>query len=354
MRRRTTVDIEGDAFLINARPTYPGRTFNGMKIEGLLLNSRMVQGMFDDLNPTTRPRWDYPDGPWDPDRNTRQFIAAMPAWRAHGLLGFTINLQGGSPQGYTPGGQPWINSAFDEEGELRDAYMSRTEKILDRADELGMAVILGYFYFGQDGRLGGEREVIRAVENATGWVLERKYANVLVEICNETGVHGYHHEILRPPRVCELLRMVQDRSRGRVDSARGRLLVGVSLGGRQIPSEDIVAASDLLLLHGNGVHEPDGIRDMVDETRASPAYSSQPIVFNEDDHFDFEKDDNNFLAAVGRYASWGYFDYRMEGEGFEQGYQSVPCDWSISSARKRGFFDLLARITGSKVERGAE
>src|SRR5678815_1554443 len=98
--RHTTVSIVGDAFHVNGRPTYAGRTFRGMKVEGLLLNSRMVQGVFDDRNGQTRGNWNYPDGPWDPERNTREFVAAMPAWRQAGLVGFTINLQGGSPRGY--------------------------------------------------------------------------------------------------------------------------------------------------------------------------------------------------------------------------------------------------------------
>ena len=52
-----------------------------------LLNSRMVQGIFDDRNPETVKNWAYPDtGKWDPERNTREFIAAMPDWRRHGLL----------------------------------------------------------------------------------------------------------------------------------------------------------------------------------------------------------------------------------------------------------------------------
>ena len=69
-----------------SRPTRAA-TWQGHRIEGLLLNSRMIQGIFDDLNPETRPRWAYPDtGRWDPERNTREFIAAMPEWRRHGLL----------------------------------------------------------------------------------------------------------------------------------------------------------------------------------------------------------------------------------------------------------------------------
>ena len=174
--RRTEVAIRGDAFLINGRPTYAGRTWKGRSVEGLLLNSRMVQGIFDDLNPETRAMWAYPDtGRWDPERNTREFLAAMPEWRRHGLLAFTINLQGGSPQGYSKGRQPWHNSAFAAEGELRPDYMDRLERILDRADELGMVAILGLFYFGQDERLEDEAAVVRAVDNAIDWLLDRGY-----------------------------------------------------------------------------------------------------------------------------------------------------------------------------------
>src|SRR5258705_13556614 len=124
---RTVVSIRGDAFLINGRPTYAGKTYQGSKIEGLLMNSRVVQGIFDDSNPETRGRWRYPDtGKWDAERNTREFVAAMPVWRAHGLLAFTINLQGGSPEGYSKG-QPWRNSAIDPDRGLRADYMRRLE-----------------------------------------------------------------------------------------------------------------------------------------------------------------------------------------------------------------------------------
>src|SRR4051812_35545621 len=87
----TTVSIVEDAFHIDGQPTYKGRSWNGHKIEGLLMNSRMVQGIFDDANTNTVTRWAYPDTKkWDADRNTREFIAAMPEWKKHGLLSFTI------------------------------------------------------------------------------------------------------------------------------------------------------------------------------------------------------------------------------------------------------------------------
>jgi hypothetical protein len=338
--RRTSVSIVGEDFHINGKPTYAGRTWKGRRIEGLLMNSRMVQGIFDDLNTNTVSRWAYPDtGKWDAERNAREFIAAMLEWRRHGLLAFTINLQGGSPQGYSKD-QPWHNSAITETGELRRDYMARLERILDRADELGMVVILGYFYFGQDERLKDEDAVKRAVDNATKWVFDRGYRNVIIEINNECNVR-YDHAILKPERVHELIERVKNTTRnGR------RLLVSTSYGGGTVPKENVVRASDYLLLHGNGVSDPKKVAEMVRNTRKVPGFTPKPIVFNEDDHFDFEKPMNNFIAAAGEYASWGYFDFRMKDEKFVDGYQSVPVDWGINSERKRGFFKLLAEITG--------
>jgi hypothetical protein len=137
-KRQTAVTIAGDEFQIKGKPTYSGRVWHGHKIQGLLLNSRMVQGIFDDRNPDTAKRWAYPDtGRWDAERNTREFLAAMPVWRSHGLLAFTLNLQGGSPEGYSKE-QPWHNSAIEADGTLRADCMNRLERILDRADELGM------------------------------------------------------------------------------------------------------------------------------------------------------------------------------------------------------------------------
>ncbi len=338
---RTTVSIADEKFLINGQPTYAGRMWDGVSIEGMLMNSRMVQGIFDDLNPETRSRWNYPDtGKWDADRNTREFIAAMPEWKRHGLLAFTLCLQGGSPEGYSAN-QPWHNSALNADGSLRPEFMARAAKILDRANELGMVVILGIYYFGQDQRLTDEAAVIRGVDATVDWVFQRGDRHVIIEINNECDVKKYDHAILKPDRVHELIVRVRDRKQdGR------RLLVGTSYGGNRIPDNNVVAVSDFILIHGNGVKDPARITDMVKRTRALSAFRAMPILFNEDDHFDFDKPVNNFVNAVRAGASWGYFDFRMKDEKFVDGYQSVPVDWGINSERKKGFFGKLKEITG--------
>jgi hypothetical protein len=53
----------------------------------------------------------------------------MPLWRAKGLLAFTINLQGGSPQGYSRS-QPWINSAFETDASAAAPGASKADYFL--------------------------------------------------------------------------------------------------------------------------------------------------------------------------------------------------------------------------------
>jgi len=334
---RTEIAIDTDQFRINGKLTYAGRYYQGMRVEGLLMNSRMVQGIFDDLNPQTRSRWQYPDSRlWDPERNTREFIAAMPTWREHGLLSFTINLQGGTP---VAGARrhPWENSAFEPDGSLRAAYMARLALILDRADELGMVPIVGYFYVGQAHRLRDEAAVKRGAENATGWLLDQGHRNILVELANET-MHRYHHAILRPDRIDELIGVVQ------AIRANGfRFPAGASMAGGQIPPSNIVRSSDFVLLHGNDVKESEDLLRIVHRTRQVKGYRPMPLLFNEDDHHKFELPTNHMLAAIGGYSSWGAYD--QGSSDYRNGYQSPPVNWSVNTERKTAFFLLLKQIT---------
>jgi hypothetical protein len=189
--RQTRVEIRGEKFYINGTPTYKGRSWKtsyggDYSIEGLLMNARLVQGIFDDLNKQTRGQWAYPDtGEWDPDRNTDEFIRAMAVWKAHGLLGFTLNLQGGCPYGYC-NGFPWDNSAFFSDGSLRNPFMQRAERIINRADELGMVVILGLFYFGENHEYNLGFQSI-----PVNWQLssdrKRNFFSLLAEITGSSG-----------------------------------------------------------------------------------------------------------------------------------------------------------------------
>jgi hypothetical protein len=349
--RKTEVSIKGSQFLINDTPTYQGVSWKNpegkeISMEGLLMNARLVQGIFDDLNPETRDKWAYKDtGKWDPDRNTNEFIQAMESWRQHGLLAFTINLQGGSPEGYSKG-QPWINSAFDTKGNLRKPYMDRLARILKRADELGMVAIVGLFYFGQDERLEDEVAVINAVDQASKWLLTGNWKNVLVEVNNECNVR-YDHKILKPERVHELIERIKA-----IQIDGRRLLVSTSYGGGSLPGKKVIEASDYVLLHGNGVSDPKRMQKLINDTRQRIGNDAKPIVNNEDDrpwrdkHQGFGEQGNNMIVSIENGVSWGYFDFRQQGEPLVEGFQNPPTDWGINSERKKQFFGLLKKVTG--------
>lgn len=382
---RTHISIKEDAFLLDGHPTYEGRTYRGWNVEGLLLVSRMINGIFDDENPHTRVLWKYPDsGVWAPDRNTRELLENLKVYRENGLTGITIGLQGGSPLAYspdretvmkllsergvaasqeevyagTPKGEkihPWHNSAFKSDGSLKPDFMERLKLVIEEADEQGIVIVLVLFYFGQDERLKNEEAVKMAVKNACSWVLKQGFTNVLIEINNECNVDKYDHEILKPYRVHELIELAKS-----IKHNGKRLLVSTSYASGQDgwdkPDDKVVAASDFVLLHGNGVG-PEGVIQWVRNTRSLPSYRPMPILFDEDDHYDFEEPCNNFLAAISEYAGWGYFDNAGEIDSsthfnpalgnYKDGYQNIPIEWKISSERKKAFFKLVKEISGS-------
>ncbi|MEL7240044.1 MAG: hypothetical protein AAGK78_14400, partial [Planctomycetota bacterium] len=334
---KTVASLSGTDFYINGKPTYPGRTWQGHRIEGMLMNARFVQATFDDENPDTVGNWALPDGtPYDADRNTQQFCDFLPICRDHGMTGFTINLQGGSPRGYGRI-QTWINSAFRPDGSLKDQYMQRVGKVIDTADRLGMVVILGLFYFGQDENMEGEDAIKHGVDNAVDWLVARGDRNVLVEIANESDINDcgfggnmmYEHDILvGKDRGGELIERVQQRSEGKLDTPAGRLLCTTSFRGDGRLTPPVAKVSDFILLHGNGIDDPMGLVPMIEDARTCEGYRGQPICINEDDHFNFDADVNHMIVAVKNGVGWGYYDHRPEGDPFEAGFQDMPASWA--------------------------
>jgi hypothetical protein len=281
----------------------------------------MVQAVIDIENESTP--FGYPDtGRWDPERNVDEFVAALPDYAAAGLDAVTVNLQGGNPLDAPVDNRPdWRISAYRADGSIHPEWLSRLDRVLSTAEDEGLVVILGLFYFGQDHRLANETAVIRAVDGVVDWLVAGEYRNVLIEICNECNVN-YDHAILRPDGVTELMRRVRDRS-------DGRLAVSASLTGGNVPDDSWIEASDFVLLHGNR-QEASSIRAMVRQVRNSSAYtaSPNPIVFNED-----STNLANMEAAVDAGAGWGYHD--------KVGFQVPPVSWAIDSAEKQAFFEAV-------------
>ncbi|MBK5294690.1 MAG: serine hydrolase [Acidobacteriia bacterium] len=268
----TRVSIAGDLWRINGRPTYAGTS-----AEGLLMNVRMVNAVFEDHN--------RPD--FDPEANTTRFIARIPENAAHGIRAFTLSLQGGAP-GY----EGAVNSAFHPDGSLRQPYLDRVRRVIEACDRNGTVVILGCFYQRQDQVLQNEAAVRAGVVNAAGWLGKLGYGNVVLEITNEFGHKGFDHPILRTAKgQAELIRLAKNKTPGLLVSTSGT-------GGGSLP-EEVAQAADFLLVHFNNTRLDD-----IPARVAMLKRFGKPIVCNEDDRPVAE----NLLAAelsAAAGASWG-------------------------------------------------
>jgi hypothetical protein len=351
---KTQLALDGDKFLINNRYTYRGRIWNGRLIEGLLLNSRMIQGIFDDECPETVHNWKYPDtGVWDPDRNTAEFCAALPEYRKHGLLAVTVGLQGGGSI-FTPGTYDhYLMSSFTREGELKDAYVRRLKKVLAAADDVGMIVIVNFFYWRQLNRMNGEKAVSKGIENAAGMLLDSGYRNIMIDLLNEVGI-GTDSPIV-PENIHNFLNVARSQTR----SGEHIPLGSSAPGGFMNYTDAWLAAEDVTYPHGNGLETTElsaRLRRLKEheQIRRHP----RPIVINEDSVFT-----NSLDAAISEHVSWGFY---CQGYGSDyadlfnwkakpretkyaelSGFQTVPVNWNINDAVKRNFFERMKEITGS-------
>jgi hypothetical protein len=285
------------------------------------VNSRMIQGIFDDANPATRQQWAYRDtGVWDPQRNTNEFIAMFPTYAAKGLEMVTVGLQGGAPR--LTAQHPENVTAFKPNGSLKSTWMYRLDRVITAAAEHHLKVDVSLFYFWQAHRVNTDAGIVRAVTNITDFLVRHGYTNVVVEICNECDNPHYTHANLRPTRVWSLIELVQERS-------AGTLATSASFSGGYIPPDSVITHADFVTLHGNG-QSPGQITQMVRTVKAKAAYRAHPtpIIFNED-----STNLANMDAALAAGAGWGYYD--------QAGFQSPPVNWTINTPTKRAFFDHI-------------
>ena len=338
---RTVVTIEGDAFHINGRPTYAGRIWRGYRVEGLLLNARLVQGIFDDRNPETSGRWAYPDtGRWDPDRNTREFLAAMPEWRRHGLLCVHHQPAGRQPRRATPRTSPGTTRAFEADGSLRPDYLRsagadpRPGRRAGHGRHPGLLLLRpGRAAARRGGRAArhGRRYLAGSSTRATATCWSRSTTSATSSATTT--------------RSCAAARPRADRAGQERCGVEGRrLLVGTSFGGGTIPTANVVArlrfpAHARQRRHGTPPHRRDGRQTRARarlSAHAHPLQRGRPLRLRQG----LRTTCSRPWPPTRRGAT------SNPGERLLDGYQCPPVNWTINTPRKRAFFERVREIAG--------
>jgi CubicO group peptidase (beta-lactamase class C family) len=248
---RTRVSLRENSWRINDAVTYPGT-----RAEGLLMNVRMVNAVFEDRR--------KPD--FDPDANTDRFLARLPDYAAHGVGAITLCLQGGMP-GY----EGAVNSAFASDGSLSEPYLRRVGRVIEACDRQGLVVILGCYYQRQDQILSNAAAVRAGVVNVASWLRRSGFRNVVLEIANEFDHGGFNHPLIR--RVngeIELIHLAK--------ATAPDLLVSTSGQGDGRAADSLAGVADFLLVHFNGTPLDD-----IPARIAALKRFGKPIVCNEDE-----------------------------------------------------------------------
>jgi CubicO group peptidase (beta-lactamase class C family) len=275
---QTRICIERNRWYLNGDLTYPST-----QAEGLLMNVRMVNAVFED-----KARSGF-----DADENTNEFIKKITVYLSHGVRAFTISLQGGFP-GY----EGAINSAFNPDGSLRKNYLQRVKRVIEACDRNGAAVILGCYYQRQDQILKDEKAVRKGVVNTVRWLAKSGYTNVVLEIANEFNHSGFDHPILKKSEgQVELIQLAKE--------TWPKLQVSTSgLGNGRLP-DNVCRASDFLLIHFNGTK----LEDIPKRIQALKKYG-KPIICNEDQKYG-EQAAEAARLSVENGASWGFMHEKI-------------------------------------------
>ncbi|MDZ4798453.1 MAG: hypothetical protein SGI92_09850 [Bryobacteraceae bacterium] len=304
--------------------TYTGPQYKP-EAAGRLMNLRIGQAVVHD-------EW-LTEASFDPEAHTTRVIAALDAYKQHGILAINVSLQGANPEyqlsngvvkrdrHYKLGpGKGMHTSAFRPDGSLKPEWMSRTLRLARELDRRGMILNLIYFYGYQDEIFPDTTSIDKAAVNATDSLIDNKLRNVIIEIANESDGAAYDHDKYIHLQMGKLIQLIRSRFTAR--KAGYTLPISAStLGGNNMRVyEGVQQYADYTAIHGNHL-SPEAKAKRLAELAADPSVPG-PIYMNEDNN---GRDNNGRdttlanlkleLAACDAVfnagGSWGYMPWRQ-------------------------------------------
>lgn len=322
---KTKLTIDGQKFRINGKLVYEEIAGSKPAMHGLLMNSRFIQGIFDSEE---RERFHRYGKVFDPDTNTDELIAALPQWYAKGLRAITVGMQGGGSC-FTVNGKELKNNPYSDDGTKIDpAYLQRLDKLIEACDEIGMVVIVSYFYGHNTQNIRDAQAMIRIAENMTRHLKEAGYTNVIIEVANEQNNAGFSRfPILQEPQGAVALIHI-------IKGIAPDIPVGCSSNGGFV-FEEICRACDVALIHGNGQTRSQ-LYNLIVKTKAYA--ENKPVLINED-----SQAIGQLAVCAETYCSWGYFNNMTK--------QEPPTYWEITRGEDAFFAWRMADMLGIAQEK---
>ncbi len=234
--------------------TYDGGRYR-RRVRGSLAMVRVTQALFED-------EW-LRERRFDPDANTDRVIDQLATYEEHGVGGIVVSLQGGDPgysgerNGVARGASADLGessgalvSAYNPDGSLKPAWMSRLDRLLDAANRHGLIVCLVLFQQDQDEALASREAIVAAVSNIARHLIERNARNVIIDVADawDEPEGRWDHRLFIPRYVEFLIRTVREQ----FHDADFSLPIGASSGSGMLYPMSLARLCDVVLLQGDG------------------------------------------------------------------------------------------------------
>ncbi len=323
LSEKTKVSIRGNNWFINDKIIN-----EGTPSEGLLMNVRMVNSVFEDRG--DKMPHEFVD--FDPDKNTDEFISRIPEYVNAGANAFTISLQGGSP-GY----EGAVNSAFEADGSLREDYLERVKRVIKIADKNSAVIILSCLYQRQNSHLSAlnlKDDIRNAIVNTVKWIKDNDFKNIVLEISNEYRHGGYRNWkegkwLISTKGQTDLINLAK--------KTYPDLLVGTSGMGSGTMNDSIAEAVDYITIHFNTT----ALSDYPAKIMALKKYG-KPLICNEDDKIGNDGAEALRLS-VNNGCAWGYMNV-VQNQTIPFRFEGIEDDTAVYNEMKR-----VTRIIGRQM-----
>ena len=277
---------------------------------------------------------------FDADKNKGEFIKNLKEWRKSGVNLITVGLQSPNPfaEYYKKAREQdkskniaFNSSAIKADGSLNLDFLENAGEIITEANKLGIAVLANILSPACENIFEDEFAVINGIFNATDWLVNKNFADILVNITDVSHTF-YKSSILNGGRIIKVLKSVRERINNKIILGAGiKSFAGVS----PKSISEYIELSDFIPVYANST------KTMLEKIYFFQAKNKEiPIIVVKGDDLSEKYNSygkNNLAEALENNASWCYYDQ----EGFVI-LKNKSIDWSKnSSPEKKRFFETL-------------
>ena len=289
-------------------------------------------------------------------RNKREFIENLSVWKNSGINLVTAAFQSPNPfpEYYKKAREQDKNSDFshassalNSDGSLDYDYLANLGDIIKSAGNLGFIVFVNILNSSCEHIFQDEFAVVTGIFNAVGWLEEKNFPNVLVNITDVSHTF-YKSSVLNGDKLIKIFKAIKDR-------VKDNLILGAGIKSfANVSPENIgeyIKYSDFIPIYAKSNHSTKKMTENIYFFRERMAEKGEetPIIMVKGDDLSEQYNSygkNNLIEALENKISWCYYD--------RDGFVILPVDWNKNSSQKKiNFFREAEKINDLQIKQNS-